>query len=731
MFAPPARPCSPGDFPESPPARGRWATVLAGGLIAVGALLSYHNSLVAPFVFDDKWAILENPTIRHLLDIRTVLTPPAAGGVAGRPLVNLSLAVNYAFGGTQVLGYHAFNLAVHLLAGLTLFGLVRRTLRLYSGQAPVAAGSREQGAGSKGQGATGRETNSELRASPPLHLTPNTLSDADGNATFLALAVALLWTVHPLLTESVTCVVQRNELLMGLFYLLTLYGVVRGAGAARPVRWHVLSVAACLAGMASKEVMVSAPLMVLLYDRTFVAGTFRAAWQRRRALYLGLAGTWVLLAVLMLGSQKRGGTVGFGLGVSPWDYALTQCRAIVLYLKLALWPHPLVLDYGAGLVKHVTAVLPQAGLLLLLVAATIVALRRWPAWGFAGAWFFAILAPSSSVVPLASQTMAEHRMYLPLVAVVAAAVLGAARLLGRCSGVLLLALALGMGWVTTRRNAVYLDELTLWQATVAAYPESARSHTNLGNTLLAAGRLSEAIGQYEAALRLQPYAPEAHINLSNAFARLGRPSAAVEHGEAALRLEPDSADAHVNLGNALLQLGRVDEAIGHYEAALRIQPDAPDVRVNLGAALLRVGRAADAVRQYEAAARLEPARAETQAALANALVKQGDTAAALPHLAEAVRLNPTDAEAHFTLGNLYAESNQFPEAIAAYQEAVRLDPTHFMARNNLGNALMVVGRVDEAIVAYTAALQLQPDNATVRGNLRDAQALRRTARPGS
>jgi len=705
MFAPPARPCSPGDFPESPPARGRWATVLAGGLIAVGALLSYHNSLVAPFVFDDKWAILENSTIRHLLDIRTVLTPPAAGGVAGRPLVNLSLAANYAFGGTQVLGYHAFNLAVHLLAGLTLFGLVRRTLG--------EAGRWEIGDGTPAPG---------IRS--PLSALPQQ------EATFLALAVALLWTVHPLLTESVTCVVQRNELLMGLFYLLTLYGVVRGAGAARPVRWHVLSVAACLAGMASKEVMVSAPLMALLYDRTFVAGSFRTAWLRRRTLYLGLASTWIVLGWLMITSRHRGGTVGLGLGVSSWDYALTQCRAIVLYLKLTVWPHPLVLDYGAGLVKHASEVLPQAVLLLALAAGTLISLRRRPAWGFAGAWFFAILAPSSSVVPLASQTMAEHRMYLPLAAVVAVAVLGAVRLAGTRAGVVLLILAAGLGWTTVSRNAVYHDELSLWRNTVAAYPESARSRTNLGNALLAAGQMAGAIEQYEAALRLQPYTPEAHINLSNAFARLGRPSAAVEHGEAALRLEPDSADAHVNLGNALLQLGRVDEAIGHYEAALRIQPGAPDVRVNLGAALLKVGRAADAVRQYEAAARLEPARAETQAALANALVKQGDTAAALPHLAEAVRLNPTDAEAHFTLGNLYAESNQFPEAIAAYQEAVRLDPTHFMARNNLGNALMVVGRVDEAIVAYTAALQLQPDNATVRGNLRDAQTLRRRTRPG-
>ncbi len=687
---------------------------LAGGVIGLAALLAYYNSLTVPFVFDDKAAVLENPTIRHLSNIREVLMPPTSGGVSGRPLVNLSLAVNYALGGTAVWGYHAFNLAIHILAGLTLFGILRQTL--------VRARWRSLLAGDHSR--HGDPGDSLSQESPASRL----LLD---ETTLLALAVALLWTVHPLLTETVTCVVQRNELLIGLFYLLTLYCCIRGAGAPKPAGWHALAIAACLAGMASKEVMVSAPLMVLLYDRTFVAGSFRAAWQRRRALYLGLAGTWVLLGVLMVGSQKRGGTVGFGLGVSPWDYVLTQCRAIVLYLKLAVWPHPLVLDYGTGLVKHATEVIPQAVLLVLLAAGTVISLRRWPALGFAGVWFFAILAPSSSAVPLASQTMAEHRMYLPLAAVIGLAVLGGHRLAGRGGLVVCLALAVGLGWATVNRNAVYRSELSLWRDTVASYPDNARAHTNLGNTLLALGQMPEAIAQYEAALRLQPYTPEAHINLSNAFARLGRAAEAVEHGEAALRLEPDSADAHINLGNALVQLGRTAEAIEHYEAALRLQPDAADVRVNLGAALLKAGRTDDAVRQYEAALRLEPARADTQSALASALATKGDARAALQHYAEAVRLHPADVEAHFALGNLYAESGRFLEAIAEYREAVRLDPAHLMACNNLGNALMIVGRVDEAIAAYTEALRLQPNNASVRENLEDAQAMRRAARPGS
>ena len=102
----------------------------------------------------------------------------------------------------------------------------------------------------------------------------------------LALAVAMLWAVHPLQTESVAYIVQRAESLVGLFYLLTLYFVVRGATSARAIVWYAGSVVACLLGMASKEVMVSSPLIVFLYDRAFLAGSFREAWPGAAGAYI-------------------------------------------------------------------------------------------------------------------------------------------------------------------------------------------------------------------------------------------------------------------------------------------------------------------------------------------------------------------------------------------------------------------------------------------------------------
>ncbi len=99
--------------------------------------------------------------------------------------------------------------------------------------------------------------------------------------------------------------------------------------------------------MATKEVMVSAPLLVLLYDRTFVAGSFREAWRRRRGLHLALAATWLLLVGLVASTGwDRSGSSGFAVGIAPWAYWLTQFEAVTRYLWLSVWPHPLVLDYG-------------------------------------------------------------------------------------------------------------------------------------------------------------------------------------------------------------------------------------------------------------------------------------------------------------------------------------------------------------------------------------------------
>jgi hypothetical protein len=249
----------------------------AAGLIVLAAVAAYSNSLRCPFVFDDEFDIVSNTSIRRLWPIWDVFVIQDAGRTAlhARPVVNLSLALNHAAGGLNPLYYHLTNLLIHLLAGLTLFGIVRRTLRLPSLGARFAAA-----------------------------------------ATPLALATALIWTLHPLQTQAVTYVVQRYESLMGLFYLLSLYAAIRSGTSPHPRRWAAAAVAAALLGMGSKEVAVSIPLSILLYDRAFLAGSFREAWNRRRGMYVGLACAWAGFALLFAFSYSRGSWAGYGLPTS-------------------------------------------------------------------------------------------------------------------------------------------------------------------------------------------------------------------------------------------------------------------------------------------------------------------------------------------------------------------------------------------------------------------------------
>jgi tetratricopeptide (TPR) repeat protein len=607
---------------------------LTAGLVAALALAAYHNSFSGALVFDDQSTIIDNPSIRALWPPWVVFSPPPAAGVGGRPLANVTFALNYAVSGRQPWSYHALNLALHALAALVLFGVVRRTLLLPA------------------------------------------LRDRCGEAAWaLALTTAALWAVHPVPTAAVNYVSQRTELLMALCYLLTFFGFVRAAechllsdntvdrGGA--FGWAALAVGACALGMASKEAMVTAPVLVLLFDRTFVAGTFRAAWRGRWRFYLALAATWLVLAHLMFWSPVAERGVGFCLGV-PWiDYALTQCRAVVLYLKLAVWPQPLVFDYGWDFVRTAGAAAPFAMVLTALLAATGWALWRRPAAGFAAAAFLIVLVPTSSVVPIIQQPIAESRVYLPLATVVVLATLGLHRLLGRRLWFVAPVAALGFVAITVDRNAAYRSEVALWADTVVKQPASARAHGCLGAALLRVGRTDEAVKPLERAVQLRPEYAEARQNLVAAITRQGQArlqagdaDAARTRFEAALRLEPDYAPAHNDLGIALLQAGRVTEAVTHGETAVRLRPNFAEAQYNLGNALAQAGRTDAAIAAFEAA----------------------------------VRLAPDFAKAHNNLGALLLRAGRVAEAIAQFETTLRLDPVHAGARRNLDFARTLSNR---------------------------------------
>jgi tetratricopeptide (TPR) repeat protein len=620
----------------------------------MAVVLAYLNSLTAPFIFDDDPAITDNKTIRQLWPLGEVLRPPSTGGtaVSGRPIVNLSLAINYAISGTEPWSYHLANLLIHAGATLALFGLVRRAL-----------------------------------LGPVLH------ADWGRHAEKLAFAAALLWALHPLQTESVTCVIQRTESLVGLLYLLTLYCFARATGADLPpgrrLIWGLASITACALGMATKEVMVTAPVLVLLYDRTFVGGSFRSLW-RHRWLHYGLLATWALLFYLLQGNPLRGGTASYEL-ITPWQYLLTQCRAIVLYLKLSVWPHPLVLDYGTAHARRLAEVWPQALFLVALATGTLWACWRRPVLGFLGAWFFLILSPSSSVVPLVTQTIAEHRMYLPLAAVI---LLGAGLLVRRAPDALLptsLVLALVFAVMTVARNRLYHAPTLLWQENLRHAPQNPRAHAGLARSADKAGKFAEAVAHYENYLHARPDDLDARFNYGRDLVKVGRREEALREFETVLAAHPADTAARINYATALLSLRRTPEAVRQFEIIIRFAPDAGQNHFNLAEAYMTADRLADAIESYGRAARMLPDNGFVHYRYADALLRAG----------------------------------RVPEAIDSYRTAVKLQPELYEAWTNLGGALLMLERPGEALPAYEAALGLQPNNPQARENLDYTRSLLR------
>ncbi len=210
-------------------------------ILALAVAAAYSNTLDVPLLLDDELNILQNPPIRSPSPPWAPLYPTPGTGIAGRPIANFSFALNWAVSGASPWSYHLFNILIHILSGLTLFGIVRRGL-----------------------------------------LTKKLKAAFGNHSTALAFLCALVWSLHPLTTEAVTYVTQRIESLAGLFYFLTLYSAIRSWETDRPGVWRILCVLAFLGGCGSKEIIVTAPFLVFLFDLVFIhdrpLGALKKSW---------------------------------------------------------------------------------------------------------------------------------------------------------------------------------------------------------------------------------------------------------------------------------------------------------------------------------------------------------------------------------------------------------------------------------------------------------------------
>lgn len=684
------------------PRRDRdWRPFFQGALIVLAGCLVFANSLAGPFLFDDQRAILDNPTIRHLWPLTDALRPPAQSPMAGRPLANLSLAINFAVGQLQVAGYHAWNVLTHLLVALTLFGLLRRLLS------------------SLPTGASGR---------PP--------------GDNVAAACALIWVVHPLTTEAVNYLTQRTESMAALFCLLTLYAAVRAQESRHRVAWIAAAAAFQLCGVATKESAAIAPLLVVLVDRTHVYPSWRAAFRARWTLYAALAVGWVVTAALARDTPFFRAD-GFEIQVSRWTYLLNQAPIVLRYLRLSVWPSDLLFDYGVATALTWRNVWPSALVVVTLLTATAALLARAPRTGFWFAWFFLTLAPASSVVPIPTEVGAERRMYVPLMAVVVLAVVGAwrggqqvaAALAKRgkpwgqshgwpwiaATGLALLMVSLSAA--TMRRNLEYRSGLSIWQTVVERQPNP-RAHTALALQLRDAGRDDEALAHLRMAA---PDWPDARLALGSALRERGQFAPAIEQLREYIRLRPRSRDviaARTELASALAGYGDTAAAVAEQRGVVALAPQAAGGRLALADLLFSMRDFVGAAAAYQEYLRLAPATLPVLVRHGLALTGSGDTRAAIETFRRALDVEPRSIIARQALLDALRKEQRFPELETEARATLEIDPNDARAQNLLGMALASRQRIEEAIEAFGEAVRLDPGLDEARQNLDRAKRRR-------
>lgn len=528
-------------------------------LLTLAAGVAYGNSLDGLFVFDDSRIYLNTYMRITSLDWHSLSTAVLRSEPVTRPVANLSFALNYYLHGYRVWGYHLVNLLIHLITACFLYLLIISTLAT-----------------------PGLRSYRDRCQADPQRLAPE----------WLAFFAALLWLVHPVQTQSVSYVVQRMNSMAAMFYIISMFLYVRYRQQAGE-RWksRLLIGGSLMAGalaVGSKEIAVTLPVFILLYEWYFLEDLDRH-WLRRRALPVALAVALIMLLGLVL---LNGHPVEYilssyqGRSFTLIERQLTEPRILFFYLGLLALPLPsrLSLDHDFPLS---TSLLQPPGTLaalvgiMLLVALSLWSARRQRLLSFAILWLLGNLVIESSLVAL--ELLFEHRLYLPSMMLFVVMVMGLDRLLPSrlWKTVLLVGLAVLLCFWTVERNRIWRDPLTLWSDAVTKAPNKARTHNNLGVALRESGRLQEAAEQYREVIRLDPRFIEAYNNLANVYLDLGRREEGLSYYYQALKLNPNHPVIHNNIGRVLLEDRRYDLAVPHFAEAVRLAPGYAEAKANL------------------------------------------------------------------------------------------------------------------------------------------------------
>jgi tetratricopeptide (TPR) repeat protein len=661
-------------------------------LIWTVVLIAYSNSFYAGMVFDNASVILQDPRIRDARSdnvgqiFRGEYWYNSSGSGLYRPLTTLSYLLNFAVLGDRFnpMGYHWINLCIHCLNTSIVYALGMLLL--------------------------GRPR--------------------------MVFAITLIWGIHPLLTESVTNIVGRADLLaaLGVFGGLLCYIKAARERGRRACLWLVLTALAQAVGVFAKESALILPAVVLLYDMT---SSGSVAWRTRPLHYTAFALPIAGYFYLRSGIQSHL-TVDFAdnplVAADFWTAKLTALKVIGKISGLVIWPQHLSADYSYNAVPMFgRSSTPWENAMAIValgacVGAIGLAVRcRRSYWVFSFFLGFCLLAlvPTSNLFVLIGSIMGERFAYVPSMPLIGCIVIAfdgarsvwARRLYGGSAyvlGVAGCATCLAFAARTYSRNLDWRDDYSLWTSATAVCPENAKAHNNLGNALLRVpGQRVDANDGFEGGELVLPDYQGEYNDLGAAPRTQANLAGAIREYETALRINPNFVEAHFNLGNALIrQPDRSAEGIDELQAALRLRPNYPEAHNALGNALARLpGRTSDAVVEFQIAIGERPAYVAAHGNLGNALLHlPGRLDDAIREDRIVIALAPELAEAHYNLANALLISGRAPEAVSEYEAALKIRPEFAEAHYNLASALSrIPGRQGDSIAEYHTAIRLRPD----------------------
>ena len=566
--------------------------ILAIFVICMLGAIIYSNTFHSPFCFDDISSITKNFAIRNLYNSKNIWNFWPT-----RFITYLSIAINYHFGCLNVIGYHIFNLIIHLFSAILLFWFTLLTL------------------------------------STPL-MKDEKISSHSGLVAFFA---GLIFVSHPIQTQGVTYIVQRAASITTLFYLgaITLYAKSRlvqyeKTGSKKWVFYYAASLILSIAAMFTKETAITLPLMILLYEIVFLKKERRINWRYLSPFLI----TILIIPMTMLITKS----VNFedmhrmaegAPNVSHKNYILTQFRALVTYIRLLFLPIKQNLDYDYPISRSLTEPSTLSSLLFLtmILAIAVKLLRKYRLISFGIFWFFLTLLPESGLVPI-KDVIFEHRLYLAMTGFSIFFVSLLYNIFARHSltklTILIIVIITSYSALTYRRNLVWKDEVSIWNDVIRKSPHKARPYYNRGVAYANKHYPDKAILDFNKALEINPYYVSAYYNRGNIYSDRGNNDLAIPDYDRAIMLNPADAKAYYNRGSVYFDKGRYDDAMLDFSKALSIEPTHAKAYNNRGIAYAIQGNYDQAIADLDKALDIDPRYAEAYNNRATAYCYKGN-----------------------------------------------------------------------------------------------------------